>query len=275
MMTPFFSCDWRVISLARRLGEPANVVHGEAFADQRAPASGAEGDQVLLLLTAWAVETLLQDELGFLQVLGRVDALHFVLIVNLVALDAQAGADQLVHTISQPILAIDRTWRQPLQSSEDDGRVDDVRSDIDLMDCAHLRGRFRAFDDVDDLAARVADDASVGQRTIHHRGEQRQMRLPQFVTIEQPADRIRPEQRRVAIEDEQVAGDFGECLARLQHGISGAQRLLLRDIVKVRTKLLLHFFLAGRNHNVDVGGGDHLQCVVHDRLQDALLAKLL
>ena len=39
-------------------------------------------------------EPLLHDELGAREIGGGVDALHFVLIVEPVALDAQAGANQ-------------------------------------------------------------------------------------------------------------------------------------------------------------------------------------
>ena len=82
-------------------------MHGEALADDGAPAAGAESDQVLLLLPAGAEEALLQDEFGMLEVRGGVDALNFILIVELVIGDPEAGADELMDTVGQPVFAID------------------------------------------------------------------------------------------------------------------------------------------------------------------------
>ena len=105
--------------VGQRLAQAAHVVHGEAFADDGAPAAGAEGDQVLLLLPARAKQALLQDELGTRQVLGGVDALHFVLIVEPVALHAQAGADQLVDAVGETVIAIAGRRREALEGGED------------------------------------------------------------------------------------------------------------------------------------------------------------
>ena len=149
--------------VGQRLAEPADVVHGEAFADDGPPAAGAESDQVLLLLAPRPEQPLLQDELGPRQVRGGVDALHFVLVVEPVALDASAGPNQLVHAIGQAVFAVDRRWRQVLQRVGDHLRIDHVRPDIHFADLAHLGRRLGVLDDVDDLAAGVADDAPVGQ----------------------------------------------------------------------------------------------------------------
>ena len=68
--------------VGQRLAQPANVVHRKAFADDGAPAAGAEGDQVLLFLAAGTEKPFLQNELGVGQVLERVDALDFILVVE-------------------------------------------------------------------------------------------------------------------------------------------------------------------------------------------------
>ena len=92
--------------IGERLRQAPDVVEREALADDRAPAAGAKGHLVLFLLAARPEEALLQNELGLLQVLARVDALDFIRVVDLVALDPQPRADELVHAIRQLILAV-------------------------------------------------------------------------------------------------------------------------------------------------------------------------
>ena len=55
--------------VGQRLAQPANIVHRKAFADDGAPAAGAEGDQVLLFLAAGTENPFLENELGVGQVL--------------------------------------------------------------------------------------------------------------------------------------------------------------------------------------------------------------
>ena len=77
----------------------------EPLADDRPPTARPKGDLVFLLLAARPEKPLLQDELGLGQIGGAVDALHFVLIVDLIALHIQPRPDQLVHAIGQPQVA--------------------------------------------------------------------------------------------------------------------------------------------------------------------------
>jgi len=81
-------------------------MHGEALADDGAPAAGTEGDLVLSLRAVRTEEPFLQDEFGICQVLRGVDPLDFILIIGLVTFDQQARADQLVDTISKADAAI-------------------------------------------------------------------------------------------------------------------------------------------------------------------------
>ncbi len=89
--------------VGERLREPPHVVQGEAFADDGAPAAGPEGHLAFGLRAVRAEEPFLQDEPGFGQVLGGVDALHFVLVVGLIALHQHPGADQLVDAIGEAV----------------------------------------------------------------------------------------------------------------------------------------------------------------------------
>jgi hypothetical protein len=81
-------------------------VHGKAFADHRPPAAGAKGYVIFFLGAVGPEETLLQNISGIRQVISGVDALHFVLVIDMVAFHAQPGADHLVHAVGQPVGAV-------------------------------------------------------------------------------------------------------------------------------------------------------------------------
>ncbi len=116
--------------VGQRLAKPAHVVQGKALANHRAPAAGAELDDVALFLAARAEQALEQDELDLLQVRACVDALDLVLVVDLIALHLEAGADQPVHRVGQPVFAVDRRRRQGLQHREDLLCGHDIRADV-------------------------------------------------------------------------------------------------------------------------------------------------
>ncbi len=78
---------------------------------------------------------------------------------------------------------------------------------------AHGLAGFGVLDDVDDLAAGIADDAAVGEWAAGDGGEQGQVGLLQTVAVEQAANGGGPEQRRIAIEDEQIALEAAQAAA--------------------------------------------------------------
>ena len=105
---PFLA--WRVISLLSAWLRRRTLCRVKPSPMMRAPAAGAKGDQVLLFLAARTVKTLLQNELGLFQILRGVDALHLILIVELIALDSEPGADELMHAIGELVIAVH--WRR-------------------------------------------------------------------------------------------------------------------------------------------------------------------
>ena len=148
--------------VGQRLAQPADVVQREPLADHRAPAAGAELDDVALLLPPRPEEPLLQDEFGPLEILPRVDPLDLVLVVDLIALYSQPVVDQPVRQVGQPVLAVQRRRRQRRQHRPDLPGGDNVRADVQLPDLPHPRRRLRLLDDVHDAAVAVADHAAVG-----------------------------------------------------------------------------------------------------------------
>ncbi len=186
--------------IGQRLAEAADVVEREALADDRPPAAGAKGDLVLLLLAAGPEEAFLQDELGLLQVLRRVDALDFVRVVNLIALHPQTRANEFVDTVRQRIPAIRRRG-EFFQRGKDGWRRYQVGAHVELVNIPHGGRGFGLLDDVYNGAGGIANDAPVRQRPGGDGGQQGQMRLAQGMAVEQPPNGRRAEQRGIAVQD--------------------------------------------------------------------------
>ena len=202
----------------------------------------------------------------------RVDALDFIRVADLVALDPQPRADELVHAIRQLILAV-LGRRQLLQRGKDRRRGDDVGAHVQLVDFAHGGRRFRLFDDIHDAPPGIANDAAVGQGPVRDRRQQRQVRLPQRMPVQQPANGSGPEQRGVAVEDQQVALVIFEGGGQLLHRVPGAQRLGLDDVVALVCPVGRAPRPADRRpRRIDVVGND-LPRVGQDILQDRAVAQ--
>ncbi len=194
------------------------------------------------LLAPRPEQPLLENELGPRQVRRRVDALHFVLVVEPIAFHAPARSNQLVNPVREAV------------SRRDGAGIDGVGAHVDLADFADGSRCLGVLDDVDDLAGGVADDASVGKRPIDNRCQQRQVRLPQAVAVEQSADGCGAEQWRVAIENQQRAMEIPQQRQRLQGCVARAERLLLQDIVDFVAQVRPHFLLPVSDHDVNVAG---------------------
>src|ERR1019366_3301173 len=259
--------------VGQRLAQPANVVHRKAFADDGAPAAGAEGDQVLLFLSSGKEKPFLEDELGGGQVLRRVDALDLILVVQLIAIHAETRADEFVYAVGETVLTVARGGRKPAQGGEDGCRIHHVSSDVQLANLAHFRQRLVFFDDVQDLAAGIADDAAVRQRAIQHGRQQRKVRLLEMVPVDQTANRARAEKRRVAVKDQQIAAEILQKGRRLQDRVSGAERLFLADVAIAGAQALPHFLLPVSDHHIQVLDRYQLQRILNHVLQHAAVAE--
>src|SRR3974390_2724493 len=105
-------------------------MQSEAFTNQGTPASGAERDLVLLLMAAGAEQPLLQDELGPNEVFRRVDALHFILIVEAITIHPQSRADEFVNAVGKAERAIGRGGSEPAENREDVSRTHRVSANV-------------------------------------------------------------------------------------------------------------------------------------------------
>ena len=247
----------------------------EPLADHRAPAAGAELDDVALLLPPRPEEPFLQDELGPLQILAGVDPLDLVLVVDLVALHGQPVVDQPVRQVGQPVFAVQRRRRQRRQHRPDLPGGDDVRADVELPDLPHPRRRLRLLDDVHDAAVAVADHAAVGVGPVGDRGEQRQVGRAQPVAVDQPADRGRREERRVAVEDQQVAVEVAQERLELPHRVAGAPGILLDDVAVARPQVRPDRLAAVADDDVGVRRRHDLRHVRRDVVDDLPAAQVL
>jgi nitrous oxide reductase accessory protein NosL len=113
-------------------------------------------------VAAGAEEPFLQDEGGLVEVGGGVDALDFVFVVDLVAFDMQAGADELVDAVGEAVFAVGGGGSEGAQGGEDGLRLHHVSADVEFADVAHGGGGFARFDDVDDTAVSVPNDSAIG-----------------------------------------------------------------------------------------------------------------
>src|SRR6185369_7885687 len=158
-------------------------------ANDRAPAAGAEGDQVLLLLAAGTEDPFLENELGVGQIVQSVYTLDLILVVQLIAVNTQAGTDEFVYTGGETVLASARGGRKPAQGEEDGCRIHYISSEVPLANLPDFRQCLVFFDDVQHLTAGIADDTAVRQGAVEHGGQQREVRLLQEVPVDQATNR--------------------------------------------------------------------------------------
>ena len=180
-----------------------------------------------------------------------------------------------MNAIGEAQFAIHGRWREPGQGGGNDARIHHVSAHVDLADLANLRRGLGVFDDVDDLAGGVADDAAIGERMVHHGGEKRGVSLAQGVAIEQAANGARAEERRVAVENQQVAAEIGEQRNGLADGIAGTERTFLHHVVVLLAEVGPHVVLEAADDDVDVFGRDVFEGVLEHAFEDAALAERL
>src|SRR5512146_456252 len=95
------------------------------------------------------------------------------------------------------------------------------------------------------------------------------------MSIEQSADRARPEERSVPVENEQVAVKSFQPFRDLANRGAGAVRFFLNDILVCGSKMSADFILPIADDDVDVGRVRNLECIIDDALENALLAEFL
>src|SRR5215469_18412264 len=101
-------------------------------------------------MAARAEQPFLEDEFGSSQVFGRVDSLHFILIVEAITIHSQSRTDELVDTVGKAERTVGGRGREPAQNREDVSRTHNVGADIAFANLADLRRRFSFFDNVED-----------------------------------------------------------------------------------------------------------------------------
>jgi hypothetical protein len=123
------------------------------------------------------------------------------------------------------------------------------------------------------MALVIAPDPAVGQRPTHDRRQQRQVRALEMVAVEEAADRGRPEERCVAVEDQQIAVEAGELGSDLKNGVAGPRGLVLYDVRVAVAQMAANRLLRAADDDVDIFRGDDLEHIADDQVDDRLVAK--
>ncbi len=123
------------------------------------------------------------------------------------------------------------------------------------------------FDDPFDGAVAPSDDPAVTCRIVELCGEERRGRAGRAVVLDELLQRFGGEERRVAGQDQNVAGELAERVVTYARGVGGAELLLLSG----ECELLLGRRFRGQLHLVGAAS-DHddgaSRCERLDRLED-------
>ena len=185
-----------------RLAEPPDVGQRVALPDHRTPAAGAEDDLRVGVLPPH--EQPLEDDVpGYRQLLGGVDAVDLVRVVDLVAVDPPAGVDDPAREVGQTVLARDRHRRKRAQEQAMAGHIP---PNVDFLDALMGCGLVRALHYRHDPPALPHDTTVRRVRVLDHGGQDRQVRPLEPVPGEQPQQGLRAQQRRVGVGDQLPAG---------------------------------------------------------------------
>ena len=82
-----------------------------------------------------------------------------------------------------------------------------------------------------------------------------------------------PEERCIAVEDQQIAAEVFQKRRRLQYRVGGAERLFLIDVVIARAQALAYFLLPVSDNHIDVLHGYELKRILDYVLQHAAVAQ--
>ena len=110
-----------------------------------------------------------------------------------------------------------------------------------------------------------------GSGRSSYRGKQSQVRLLQLVPVQKAANGAGPEQRRIAVEDEQVSIEIRKLARRLQRGMAGAQLAFLNHIMIIGAQVSTDVVAAVAHHDGDIFGRHHFQRVLEHAFQNAVV----
>ncbi len=134
------------------------------------------------------------------------------------------------HQIGQVQLALGIFGLHLLQSASQKSRLHHVNAGIDLAHLALRRRAVLVFDDAKDAARRIATQPTIAARIVQRRRQHRQ--LATLGHRQQLAQTLAPQQRRIAVEDQDLLllgsllrRGLGQLGQRGADGIGGATRL--------------------------------------------------
>ena len=115
-----------------------------------------------------------------------------------------AGGAQHGHRVGQVVLALRVLGAQPAQRRREQVAAEAVDRRVDLVDLELLGRRVGVLDDAGDAIVLVAHDAAEAGRVRDARGEHARRRVLDPVLGRELGDRLRPHERRVARQHEDV-----------------------------------------------------------------------
>ncbi len=141
--------------------------------------------------------------------------------------DGVTVLDEEADRVGQVELALGVLRLEAVEHGPELLAAEDVDRGVDLADLQLLSGRVGRLDDRAQVTVAVADDAAVRARVGGREREYGRRGALAAVRLEQLAEQLARQQRRVAREDENVGRAPVERGARGADGVAGAERLLL------------------------------------------------
>ena len=246
------------------LAEPANVGQGVALADDRPPAAGAEHDGGVGVLPGHE-QSLEHDVLGQPKLVGAVDALDLVGVVDLVAVHPAAARDDAPGEVGEPVLPGRGHCGELAEEQVGAGHV---AAHVHLGDGVLGVGAIGVLRDGRRSGRRRGPPGRRTGRRFQHCGEQGQVRALEAVAGEQAQQGLGTQQRGVAVGDQHLL-DVGEQEAQpQQRGGPGPVRLGLLCVGEVTPEQRPDLTIPASHDDHDPLGVDHRPDVGHCRLHD-------
>jgi len=143
--------------------------------------------------------------------------------------DRRAGRGEHADDVGEVFLALVVVRGELAEHFAQRRRLEDVGAGVDLAEAALGRRRVALLDDGGELAAAVAHDAPEAGGVLDLGGEHRRGGLGGLVGVHQRRERLRAQQRDVAVEHDHGARQVGGGLQRDAHRVPGAAALGLGD----------------------------------------------
>ena len=168
---------------------------------------------------------------------ARVDAVGLERILRALDRARLPVADEDAERVGDVELALRVVRRQPFERRPELRRVEDVDAGVDLAERELLGRGVARLDDPREPAVRVPHDPAVCRGVGRLEGEDGRGGSGGAMRLDERGDRLRPQRGHVAVEDEDVAVEVAERLARAADGVAGAARLLLHGDVDAVVEL--------------------------------------